>query len=279
MRLQLYLVRRYLTNRAAVGWGFLYMVFWALMGAFVMSSSMPSNLPIDAYELYTATWFGVLVLMEASAIGTSTMYVLSYHTGTIPYLVRYSRMRAFDYVSALVTAGLAFVVIYGLAILGVTYAFFSYHFKIQMVPEDLPLILGSMVLSGLFFVAFSMFLELLVIKYLGFSPASSQAVNFVPLILGYGFGFAAINLNLGFLVYASPFADIEYLLIKGYYGGPLPIGAIASSPEIVTSANSPTFSEGLGILALMAWIVALLTVSVALFNRVYYRNIYEGKVV
>ena len=69
------------------------------------------------------------------------------------------------------------------------------------------------------------------------------------------------------------------MLIKGYYGKPLPIGAIASSPELVTSANSPTFSEGLGILALVAWTVALLTVSVALFNRIYYRNIYEGKVV
>ncbi|BFI74450.1 hypothetical protein [Sulfurisphaera ohwakuensis] len=105
MRLQIYLTRRLLTNPAVVGWGLLFMLFWAALGVFVESASLSSHLSIEVYEFYTSSWYGVLVLLSFSSIGVSISYIIAYHTGSIPYLLRYSKMKAYDYIFGLTIAG------------------------------------------------------------------------------------------------------------------------------------------------------------------------------
>ncbi|BAB66096.1 hypothetical protein [Sulfurisphaera tokodaii] len=276
MRLQIYLTKRLLTNPTLVGWGLLFMLFWAALGAFVESASIPSHLPIEDYEFYTSSWYGLLVLLSFSSIGVSLSYSIAYHTGSIPYLLRYSKMKAYDYIFGLTIAGVVTSVVYSLILLAVVDLFFSQHFGLQMRPANIPLIVVSSLFAGLFFISFSLFLELMVIKYLGFNPATSQAVNFIPLILGYLFGFAALYLNLGNLIYGSPFADIEYLLTEGYYGHKIYMNALISA---TTLPASEVFSVLTGFLVLVVWIIALFGISQLLFNKMYYRNIYESKIV
>lgn len=273
MRLQIYLTKRLLTNSSLIGWGLLFIIFWAVIGAFVESHGIPSNLPVDAY--YTSSWYGILVLLSFSSIGVSLSFSISYHTGSIPYLIRYSKMKAYDYISGITIAGLVTSLVYSLILLAVVDLFFSQHFGIQMTPANIPLIIISSILAGFFFVSFSLFLELIVIKYLGFNPATRQAVDFIPLILGYLFGFSALYLNLDNLIYASPFVDIEYLLTEEYYGHTIYMNSLVNN---TATSTSQVFSTVIGLLVLIIWIIALFSVSLLLFNRIYYRNIYEGKI-
>ena len=275
MRLQIYITKRYLTNKSFLFWGLLFMIFWAVIGAFIMGSSLHRSLPPEAFQLYTASWFGILALLSFSSMGATAMYSLSYHTGAIPYLRRYSRMRASDYISGIVMAGVVTSVIYGLVLAAVVYGLYSYHFGAQLPPRDLPLIVAASVAAGFFFVSLSAFIKLLQLKYVGLSPASEQAVNFIPLILGYGFGFAGLYMNLGHLaVYASPFVDLEYLLVEGYYGRTLHVAALVAFP---LSTSGQPFSIWLGMLSLAAWAAALFGFSVYLFDMMYFRDIYEAK--
>ncbi|AWR98544.1 hypothetical protein [Metallosphaera hakonensis] len=276
MRLEIYLTRRLSTNPALVGWGLLFIVFWAIIGAFVESASLPPHLPNEAYEFYTSSWYGVLILLSFSSIGVSLMYSVAYHTGSIPYLLRSSKMKALDYILGLTISGVVTSLIYSLILLALVDLFFSYHFGFQISPANLPLILISGIFAGIFFTSFSLFLQLLVIKYLGFNLATNQIVSFVPLILGYAFGFASLYTNLGNLVYGSPFADMEYLLVEGYYGHQIHLRALDS---VTASSSGDLFSVGIGSMTLVVWIALLFSISLLIFNRMYYRNIYESKTV
>ncbi|MBB5254321.1 hypothetical protein [Sulfurisphaera ohwakuensis] len=276
MRLQIYLTKRLLTNPYLIGWGILFMIFWAIIGAFVESGAIPSNLPQEAYKFYTSGWYGVLVLLSFSAIGVGLTAFIRYHTGSIPYLLRYSRMKSADYISGITIASVITSLVYSLILLAIVDLLFSYHFGFQISPANIPLILLTSLLAGLFFLSFSLFVELLIVKYLGLNPATSQIVNFIPLILGYGFGFAALYSNLGNIVYASPFADIEYLLTEGYYGHHIYLNALVNATSV---SSNGIFSVGIGFLALIAWIAILFAISLPLFNRIYYRSIYEEKIV
>lgn len=274
MRLQIYLTKRLVGNPLLIFWGLLFMLFWAVMGAFVESAQLP---PMKlAEESYTAGYAGVLVLLSFSSIGVVMTKSVTYQSGSIPYLLRYSRMKNVDYLSGLTIAGLLSSLVYSLSLIAIVDVLFSYHFGFQIPPADIALIVLSALLSGLFFTFFSLTLELVRIKFLGFNPATSQAVDFIPLILGYLFGFGALYLNLNDLVYLSPFSDVEYLVTEGYYGHKVPLNALGS---YTSHASSTAFSPELGLLTLSAWIVVLSVVSLLFFNRIYYRNINEGSLV
>ena len=82
-------------------------------------------------------------------------------------------------------------------------------------------------------------------------------------------------MNLGHLaVYASPFVDLEYLLVEGYYGRTLHVAALVAFP---LSTSGQPFSIWLGMLSLAAWAAALFGFSVYLFDMMYFRDIYEAK--
>lgn len=68
------------------------------------------------------------------------------------------------------------------------------------------------------------------------------------------FGFAALYLNLGNIIYGSPFADIEYLLTEGYYGHKIYMNALISA---TASPTGEVFSVVTGFAVLMVWIIVL----------------------
>lgn len=273
MGLQKYLIKRLLTNPATIGWGFLFIVFWAVLGAFVESSSIPSHLPTSAYQFYTAGWYGVLEIISFSAASVSIVFAFTYQTGAIPYLIRYSKMKGIDYLSGLLASGLVTGLAYGLLLLVLVYALYSYHFGVSLTPANVPMIVGVILLFTLFFSSFSILLGILKVKYLGLSQATGQIVNYIPLILGYGFGIAALYVNLGDIVYATPFTSAEYLLMQGYYGHKIPLN-IASYSSVTGSMFSPV----LGVISIVAWTAIVLALSIFLFTKIYYRSVYEGQI-
>lgn len=277
MRLQLYMTKKLVINPQNLGWSLFFVIFWLAMGAYVFSSNIPSNLPSNIYQAYASAWFGIATLISMSSISTSLTFSLAYQTGAIPYLLRYSKMRAISYVSAVLASGLITGLAYGIVLLILTDIMYSSHFKVSLPPANIPLTIAFVLLSSLLYTAFSLFLQLIRVKYLGFAPATIQIVSFVPLLLGYLFGFSTLflHLNKG-IIYASPFSSAEFLLAKGYYGGVVYLSPLA---ELGEANSGEVFSVETGVISIIGWSILLLLISLVLFNKVYYRSIQEGRIV
>nr|KJR73268.1 MAG: hypothetical protein TU35_06815 [Thermoproteus sp. AZ2] len=268
-RLLTYTVRSMLTNPNVLFWGVAFATFWAVIGALVESSGVPNYLSVE--QAYTSSWYGVLIIMSASAVGTSLTFSLTYQTGGLSHLVRYSKLKPSYYLIS-TYGGMAIVsAIIGLVLLAITYALFGYHFGYSVAkPSNIPVILADVVLAGLFFTALSTLLDIIALRLGG--PRLINILSFIPLILGYLFGLMWANLDLGKwnYVYAlSPFNEIEMLAYFGYYGKgnvPLTLEPFTTGQSLV---SVPTVSPLDLFIYLALWIVILGVLSSVLLRGLY----------
>jgi len=120
--------------------------------------------------------------------------------------------------------------------------------------------------SSVFMCAFATLLVLVLINYLGLKNQSF--VSFIPLILGFGFGFSQLFTSLPkALLYASPYSAIVGLLYSGYSGFPVLI--------ILTNPSSATLDSYYLALSLVTWTFALLLIDAYLLGRIKPRSVEE----
>ena len=68
-----YYARAIITNRNLLFWGFLFMLFWLIMGAFAFGFKPATKI----FNLeYTSTWFALIALYSLSTIGTTVAFSL-----------------------------------------------------------------------------------------------------------------------------------------------------------------------------------------------------------
>ncbi|MUN27903.1 hypothetical protein [Sulfuracidifex metallicus] len=274
MKLFIYLIKRTLTNPYLLFWSIAFVTFFIVMGAFLESKSIPDV--EEARQIYVSTWFGVVILLSFSASSVTTSSIVSYHTGGLPHLFRFSRMTPLYFVVSIVLSNLVVIGVIGAYMLIAVYGMFSYAFSSPFPPNDLIMCILTIFLSGLFFSSMSLFLGILSSKL---NRGMSRFVDFLPLILGYLFGYAYLYVNFGSLVYVSPFNSIELLGESAYSGKGAPLDFAKASVQIAMNNNNYVqASDLLMSLSLLVWFMLIVIADVFLVRRLYLNPLEEGKV-
>ncbi len=256
-----------LKNKNIWGWGVIFMLFWLFLGAFVMSSSLPQGDRI-AYLDYTASWFGLITLFTLSTLGITIAYSLIYSTHSLSYSFKFTKLRPSTYLGNAILSSTIVGLILSMIMVGFTYAFFGYKFGMDMGPKELIILILISALSGIFMFSFTILLVLLTINYFGLKH--QNFVSFIPLLLGYAFGFTQLYVQLpSLLVYLSPYNNIQDLLYYAYSGQPFPL--------VFTNPNTITLNPLYSLFSLILWTVFLLLLDLYLFGKIRPRNVEEAR--
>jgi len=276
-RLFLYTIKRILTYPQLLGWGILFDLFWGVLGAyvegpsFIKSLNLPSIAKHSVYLQYTSVWYANLVIMSLSAIATGIAFILYYQTGTLPYLIRYSKLKTSTYFTSMYSGSLIASIILELLITATTVLMFSNSVGISVTPSNIGIIMLTIILGSIFFISFSTFLNLLIIKLHAYRL--QNLFNFIPLILGYlAFAmFTYVTLTSPAVYYSDPYMAIAILLYDGYYGS----FKFFNATGVETTLN---LSLALLSLSIMAWTAILNVINYILVRKMYYVSLEEGRI-
>lgn len=274
MRYIWYVTKSLVTNKYNIFWGLIFMIFWLAIGAFVFGNGLgviPSSQIAIIARSYTSGWFGTATLFSFSAIAVSSVIALYHHTGSLPYAFRYTRLTPSEYLLSFFSGTVATSVIYSIVMTVLTYTMYSAKFGFDIPPNNLGYIIIFSILSGMFMMSFAMLLEILMVRYIGVK--NSNFVSFIPLILGFVFGYAYIFISgiPSILLYLSPYNAIEGLLYFGYAGSPAPLSLTLLSPNPVTL--SPYYLAA----SLVMWTILLSGIDVLLFRKIQYVPLEEAR--
>jgi len=259
-----YYVKSTLTNPYVIGWGVIFVLFWALMGAFVFSAEVKRMLPhipeVMHYELllrYTASWYGVLVKFTFAALAINLVYTFFFSMSSVIYTSKFTKMKLARFYGYNVTGSLLTFLIPSLLMTVLVYGLYSYSLGMNLPPKNVPLLAASSVSAGalLYFLAMVLTLSCIVAR----RPRLITLMSFVPLILTFALSYGQIYGYLGSLgVHISPYNNILSLHAYAYSGMDVPVVFVERGPEMVDLRVAA--------LSLFSWIVALALVSKFLFK-------------
>jgi hypothetical protein len=152
------------------------------MGVFIESASVTNSSAV----YYTASWYGIIALLATSSFATSIAMMIYYQSSGLSYFTRFSKLTPKYYLFSLYFTMLITTTVVSVIMgLGVV-SLFSYHFGETIAPKNWGLFFLDAILSGVFYLPLSLFLEELTVVT---SRKLSNAISFIPIILAYLFGF------------------------------------------------------------------------------------------
>lgn len=255
---------------AVLFWSIGIVIFWEILGAYVQSE----GIPLSFAKYYTASWYGISMLISASALSVSTNYVLSYQAGGLSHMIKFSKLTSKYYLIS-IYAGITVVsVIIVSTILGSTYLIFGSKFGYSNVlPSNIAFIIVTFIFTGLFFTSLSINLTTIAIRT---SRKLQPIINFLPLFLGYFFGFVYLYVNLGNLEILSPFTSIGMLSFYGFMGSNPPLVIIPSNINNINAIQNVT--PILPLLSLVMWILVLSLTGIIQMRNLYLKPIEEERI-
>ena len=258
------------------------MLFWGIIGAYVQAPNFISKLPSSlkqagmeetVYLRFTSVWYATLIILSLSAIAVGIASILYYQTGTLPYLIRYSKLGASTYFASLYLGNLvASFILEALLTISVVYMFSNNGIGISATPSKLEIIIPTILLSSIFFISFAVFLNLAVIKFNAYR--FQNLFNYIPLVLGFlAFSiFTYMTIESPAVYYSNPYMAIQILLYYGYSGS----FEFSNATGVVTTLD---LSPILLFLSIIAWIVILNVINFILLRKIYYLSIEEGRII
>ena len=260
-----YYLKSLFTDRPLWGWGIGLTVFWLFMGAFVFGFNMTTR---QEYLGYTSVWYSIIGLIASGVIATTISYSVYYANASLAYSFRFTKLRPSAYVLSLM-AGTAFVSTFmGAILMGVSALMYSYKSNYVLIPEMPLQSLGVFFLAGIFMFLFAVILVVSINNYAGLKSISFVAT--IPQILSYIFAFSVLGEPLPvYVIYASPFSDVQRLLLTTYYGH--------SAPLNINGGNGTLLNTNIFIVSLLFWIALLFAISIMLVSRIRPASIEEGR--
>ncbi|WMT44416.1 MAG: hypothetical protein RE469_09455 [Cuniculiplasma divulgatum] len=265
MMLFKYYLKSLLSNRPLWAWGTGFTVFWLFMGAFVFGFNMTTK---QESLGYTSVWYSIIGLIASGVIATTISYSVYYANASLAYSFRFTKLRPSTYVFSLMAGTAVVATIIGAILMAVSALMYSYKSHYSLIPVMPLQSLGVFFLSGIFMFLLAVILVVSVNNYTGLKSISFVA--FIPQILSYIFAFSALGQPLPVdLVYASPFSDIQRLLMTTYYGHRTPLN--------LNGGIGPLLNTNVFIVSLLFWIALLFAVSIILVSRIRPASIEEGR--
>jgi len=269
-RLLKYTTIRVLRNPNVISWGILFTLFWGVIGAYLMAPSFAKQIPPQflkiAYQGYVGAWYADLVILSLASIATSITFVLLYQSGTLPYLIRYSKLKVSGYLTSIYLGTLAAAFIIELIMTAIVTLMFSNNgLGIQVQPLNVYFLVPLLIIGCVFFTSFSTFLALITVKLN--LVRLNRAIAFLPLILGFLtfalFTYSTVSNSI--LYYTSPFSSLILLLYYAYTNS-LTLGLTEFSVDV-----------NYLLLSLILWIVALSYINLLLSKRIYFISVEEER--
>jgi hypothetical protein len=267
MSLTKYYVKALITNKNLLFWGIAFMLFYAILGAYGFSSSLP--LADQGVVLgYTSVWYALLVQFSLSSMAVSIAFAVIYASSSLAYSFRYTKLTPTSYISTLVGSSSVLGIVLSVIMLASTVFLYSSRFGYLLTPSNPIAALAVSALGGVFVMVLSMFLALIVVNYLGLR--SSSFINFVPLMLAFGLGFTQYSVTLPIaIVYLSPYSAIQSLLYQAFSGQPANVR--------LSSMTGTTLDWPILLISLLVWIVAFTLLDVSLLKRLKPRQLEEAR--
>ena len=260
-----YYLKALLSDRPMWGWGIGLTVFWLFMGAFVFGFNMTTK---QESLGYTAAWYSIIGLIASGVIATTITYSVYYANASLAYSFRFTKLRPSTYVLSLMAATAVVATIMGAILMAVSALMYSYKSHYLLMPVMPYQSIGVFFLSGIFMFLLAVILVVSVNNYTGLKSTSFVAL--IPQILSYIFAFSALGQSLPVvIVYASPFSDIQRLLMTTYYGHKAPLN--------LNGGIGPLLHTNVFIVSLLFWIALLFAVSIILVSRIRPASIEEGR--
>lgn len=261
-----YYTKGILSNRNLWFWGVAFMIFWLFLYAFSFAQGVPDTQV--ALLQFSAVSYGSIALFSLSSLAIAVAYTIYYSSSALAYGFRYTRLTPMSYVGTLIGSSSALGIILSVIMLICTFGIFSAKFGFNLSPVDAAGAIGVSALAGIFMMTFAMFLVLLVVNYMGLQ--NINLVEFVPLILAFGFGLSTISTALPTgIIYASPYNAIQSLLYLTY-------GGVAPHAQL-TDPTSSVLNWQYLLISLIAWIILFLLVDSFLLRRLKPRQVEEGR--
>jgi len=278
-RLFLHTIKGTLSHSQILG-SFIFVLVLALIVAYAMAPSFISQLSSSHLSLtvkhieylqYTSGWYAGLVILSLSFIATTVAFSLSYQTGTLPYLIRYSKLKISTYFISIYSGNLIALIILELLFTAITVVMFPYNgLGFTVTPSKIEIIILFIILSSMFIISFIIFLELLVIKLRAFRL--QNLFNLIPGIIGlifYSILVFAPTIKSPAFYYSNPYMATIISLYYGYFGS---FAEFSANKEVALNLSLDLLS-----LSIVAWIVILNIINSILVRKIYYVSIEEGR--
>ncbi|MGQ9689954.1 MAG: hypothetical protein ACUVQY_01425 [Thermoproteota archaeon] len=255
------ILKELLRNPYSWGWGFFFMSFWLLMGAYVFSINLPTNLPGEAYFHYTGSWFSMGLAFSFSALAVGIVHSAFYSSFSLRYLTKYSTLDSKRYYLVNLLSIIIYFSIF-LVLLGLeTVLIYSIRFNVLLLPKHpLELALAS-ILSTIFIYVFSCFIVYLVVVLR--KPKMVSFGSFLPLVISYPLPFLQLYTDIGYTVVISPFNATKSLLYHYYAGLGVPKGALVTSFSGVSEAMDHLYFWA----SLVSWTILFSIINIVLIGR------------
>lgn len=253
------LLKEMLKNPYAWGWGFFFISFWLIMGAYVFSMEIPKGLPTEAYLSYTSSWFSMSLVLSFSALAVGIVYSSYYSSFSLRYLTKYSTLNSKRYYMISLVSTTIFFMIF-LMLLGIeTFLIYSLRFGVSLAPKNPVELSLASVLSTLFIYVLSSSIAYLIIVLK--KPKLVTFASFLPLVISYPLLFLQLFLDIGYAVVLSPFNTLNSLLYRYYSGMEVPKGPLMGSQPSATI--DPLYFWA----SLVSWIIFLSMLNVILIGK------------
>lgn len=247
-------------NPYAWGWGFFFVSFWIIMGAYIFSIEMPKGLPAEAYFSYTGSWFSISLVYSFSALAVGIVNSSYYSSFSLRYLTKYSALNNKRYYAVSLISTAMFFTVFTM-LLGVeTFLIYSFRFGVLLAPKNPVELALASILSALFIYVLSSSIAYLILVFK--RPRLVTFASFLPLVVSYPLLFLQLYLDIGYVTVLSPFNTINSLLYRYYSGIEVPKG-----PLFIGSQASATIDPLYFWASLFSWIVLLSIINIILIGK------------
>jgi hypothetical protein len=247
-------------NPYAWGWGFFFVSFWLIMGAYVFSLEMPTGLPAETYISYTGSWFSMSLVYSFSALAVGIVESTYHSSFSLRYLTKYSTLDSKRYYLVSIISIMVFFSVFSI-LLGVeTSSIYSFRFGVQLVPKKPVELTLASILSALFIYVLSSSVAYLILVLK--KPRLIAFSSFLPLVISYPLLFLQLYVDIGYAVVLSPFNAVNSLLYHYYSEISVPMGPLVKSGQASVVIDPLYFWA-----SLISWIVLLSMLNVILIGR------------
>ncbi|WP_153274122.1 hypothetical protein [Picrophilus oshimae] len=208
-------IKSLFSSRTIWFWSVGFIIFWLFLGVFVF----PQDINKSSFDIinYASLWYSLTSILSVAAIGVSISFSIYYSSSSLAYLFHNSKLSSYRYyLESSVATGLFFTGT-GTVLMMFMALLFYIRFHVIVYPHIFWLALILFFSSGLFFYSLSAALVVIFNNWLGLK--NINFVAFIPLFLGYGFGYSALYGSLPhWLLYSNFVSPYEYLYMMSFTG-------------------------------------------------------------
>lgn len=261
-----YMIKSLFKNRMIWFWGIFYVSFWLILGVFVWSNGMEINYLKD----YAATWYAFDSIISISSISVSLSYSIYFSSTSLSYLFKNSRLSSYEYYIESIISIAIFFIIVGILLGLIEILLFKIKFNIWIIPSNIPFLIILLFISGLIFYSFSIVMVILINNYAGLK--NINFVSFVPMLLGWLFGYSVIFFKMpNYVIYSNFITPLAYAFVNVFLNHQVYVE--------LSNPNSGIVNIQFCALSIFIWLIVLIIGSIYLLKRIRAKNIEEAMVI